>query len=47
MFAVGSSFPALFFARSLQGIGSSFTSVAGMGMIAERFPDDRERGTKN
>ena len=31
-------------ARCLQGIGSACTSVAGMGMIAERFPDDKERG---
>lgn len=31
-------------ARSLQGVGSAFTSVAGMGLIAEKYPDDRERG---
>jgi DHA1 family solute carrier family 18 vesicular amine transporter 1/2 len=28
----------------MQGVGSAFTSVAGMGMLAERYPDDRERG---
>ena len=44
VFAIGSSYPTLFLARSLQGIGSAFTSVAGMGMLAERYPDDRERG---
>ena len=31
-------------ARSLQGVGSACSSVSGMGMIAERYPDDRERG---
>ena len=31
-------------ARSLQGIGSAFTSVAGMGLLADKYPDDRERG---
>lgn len=34
----------LLIARSLQGVGSACTSVAGMGMLAERYPDDRERG---
>jgi MFS transporter, DHA1 family, solute carrier family 18 (vesicular amine transporter), member 1/2 len=34
----------LFMARSLQGVGSACSSVSGMGMIAERYPDDRERG---
>ncbi|XP_017462652.1 PREDICTED: synaptic vesicular amine transporter-like, partial [Rhagoletis zephyria] len=28
----------------MQGVGSAFTSVAGMGMLAEKYPDDRERG---
>lgn len=31
-------------ARALQGIGSACSSVSGMGMIAERYPEDRERG---
>lgn len=31
-------------ARALQGIGSSCSSVSGMGMLAERYPDDKERG---
>lgn len=34
----------LFVARALQGIGSSCSSVSGMGMLAERYPDDKERG---
>lgn len=44
VFAVGTSFATLFIARSLQGVGSACTSVAGMGMLADRYPDDRERG---
>ena len=44
VFAMGSTYPVLLVARCLQGIGSAFTSVAGMGMIADRFPDDKERG---
>nr|AVK72315.1 synaptic vesicular amine transporter [Isodiametra pulchra] len=44
MFAFGESYSVLMVARSLQGIGSSCSSVAGMGMLAERFPDDEERG---
>ena len=31
-------------ARALQGVGSACTSVAGMGMLADRYTDDRERG---
>uniref|UniRef100_A0A672MW19 Uncharacterized protein n=1 Tax=Sinocyclocheilus grahami TaxID=75366 RepID=A0A672MW19_SINGR len=30
--------------RSLQGIGSSFSSVAGLGMLASVYTDDNERG---
>ncbi|KAI1287502.1 Synaptic vesicular amine transporter [Halotydeus destructor] len=44
IFAVGETFPTLFIARCLQGVGSACTSVAGMGMLAERYPNDRERG---
>ncbi|XP_054710173.1 synaptic vesicular amine transporter-like [Uloborus diversus] len=43
-FAIGNSYTALFLARAFQGIGSSCTSVAGMGMLAEKYPDDVERG---
>lgn len=28
----------------MQGVGSAFTSVAGMGLLAHKYPDDRERG---
>uniref|UniRef100_A0AAR2LAA9 Major facilitator superfamily (MFS) profile domain-containing protein n=1 Tax=Pygocentrus nattereri TaxID=42514 RepID=A0AAR2LAA9_PYGNA len=34
----------LFVARSLQGVGSSCSSVAGMGMLASVYTDDEERG---
>lgn len=44
MFAFSSSYALLFFARSLQGIGSSCSSVAGMGMLASVYTDDEERG---
>ncbi|CDW56296.1 synaptic vesicular amine transporter [Trichuris trichiura] len=43
-FAFGKSYSLLFFARSLQGVGSACTSTAGMGMLAEVYPDDQERG---
>ncbi|CAN8023925.1 hypothetical protein HPB47_013081 [Ixodes persulcatus] len=44
VFAAGSSYGTLFLARTMQGVGSACTSVAGMGMLAEKYPDDRERG---
>ncbi|CAL8082082.1 unnamed protein product [Orchesella dallaii] len=44
IFAFGRSYGVLFVARALQGIGSSCSSVSGMGMLAEHFPDDKERG---
>ncbi|XP_061412455.1 synaptic vesicular amine transporter-like [Lethenteron reissneri] len=44
MFAFAQSYPLLFVARALQGIGSSCSSVAGMGMLASLYPDDEERG---
>ncbi|UXI19885.1 hypothetical protein NH340_JMT05828 [Sarcoptes scabiei] len=44
IFAFGSTYGTLFIARSLQGIGSAFTSTAGMGLLADKYPDDRERG---
>merc|ERR1711981_1373392 len=44
IFALSRSYAVLFFARALQGVGSSCSSVSGMGMLAERFPDDQERG---
>jgi len=44
IFAFGRTYPVLFIARALQGIGSSCSSISGMGMLAERYPDDQERG---
>lgn len=43
IFAFGRSIPVLFIARALQGIGSSCSSVSGMGMLAEQYSDE-ERG---
>nr|AVK72352.1 synaptic vesicular amine transporter [Meara stichopi] len=44
LFAFGESYAMLLIARMFQGIGSSFSSVSGMGMLADRYPDDKERG---
>ncbi|XP_023585755.1 synaptic vesicular amine transporter isoform X2 [Trichechus manatus latirostris] len=44
MFAFSRSYALLLIARSLQGIGSSCSSVAGMGMLASVYTDDQERG---
>ncbi|KAJ8263570.1 hypothetical protein COCON_G00160270 [Conger conger] len=44
MFAFSGTYALLFVARSLQGIGSSFSSVAGLGMLASVYTDDDERG---
>ena len=44
VFAFGRSYSVLFFARALQGIGSSCSSVSGMGMLTDRYTDDKERG---
>ncbi|XP_056148173.1 synaptic vesicular amine transporter [Lampris incognitus] len=44
MFAFSSSYALLFLARSLQGMGSSCSSVAGMGMLASVYTNDEERG---
>ncbi|XP_069341287.1 chromaffin granule amine transporter isoform X2 [Eulemur rufifrons] len=44
MFAFSGTYSLLFVARTLQGIGSSFSSVAGLGMLASLYTDDRERG---
>ncbi|XP_061767090.1 synaptic vesicular amine transporter isoform X1 [Nerophis ophidion] len=44
MFAFSSSYALLFLARSLQGVGSSCSSVAGMGLLASVYTDDEERG---
>uniref|UniRef100_A0A4W4FKD4 Major facilitator superfamily (MFS) profile domain-containing protein n=1 Tax=Electrophorus electricus TaxID=8005 RepID=A0A4W4FKD4_ELEEL len=44
MFAFSGTYALLFFARSLQGIGSAFSSVAGLGMLASVYTDNDERG---
>uniref|UniRef100_A0A674BUX7 Solute carrier family 18 member A1 n=1 Tax=Salmo trutta TaxID=8032 RepID=A0A674BUX7_SALTR len=44
LFAFSGTYALLFFARSLQGIGSSFSSVAGLGMLASAYTNDEERG---
>uniref|UniRef100_A0A8D1EPZ2 Solute carrier family 18 member A2 n=1 Tax=Sus scrofa TaxID=9823 RepID=A0A8D1EPZ2_PIG len=44
VFAFSRSYAFLLIARSLQGIGSSCSSVAGMGMLASVYTDDEERG---
>ncbi|VDK30674.1 unnamed protein product [Gongylonema pulchrum] len=45
MFAFGTSFHTLWLARALQGAGSACTSTSGMGMLAQAYPDDEERGS--
>ncbi|XP_045460790.1 vesicular acetylcholine transporter [Harmonia axyridis] len=42
-FACGRSYGLLFFARSLQGVGSAFADTSGMAMIADRFTEENER----
>ncbi|NWS48674.1 VMAT1 protein, partial [Probosciger aterrimus] len=44
MFAFSGTYTLLLIARALQGIGSSFSSVAGLGMLASLYTDDFERG---
>jgi DHA1 family vesicular acetylcholine transporter-like MFS transporter 3 len=43
VFACGKSYGVLFFARSLQGVGSAFADTAGLAMIADRFTEENER----
>lgn len=43
IFACGRSYSLLFFARSLQGVGSAFADTAGLAMIADRFTEENER----
>uniref|UniRef100_A0A8C6W7I2 Solute carrier family 18 (vesicular monoamine), member 1 n=1 Tax=Nannospalax galili TaxID=1026970 RepID=A0A8C6W7I2_NANGA len=44
VFAFSGTYALLFVARTLQGIGSSFSSVAGLGMLASVYTDNYERG---
>lgn len=43
IFACGRSYGMLFFARSLQGVGSAFADTSGLAMIADRFTEESER----
>ena len=43
VFAFGKSYGVLFFARSLQGIGSAFADTSGLAMIADRYTEEGER----
>ncbi|XP_047366805.1 vesicular acetylcholine transporter [Vespa velutina] len=43
VFACGKSYGVLFFARSLQGVGSAFADTSGLAMIADRFTEESER----
>lgn len=43
VFACGRSYGVLFFARSLQGVGSAFADTSGLAMIADRFTEENER----
>ncbi|NWT76543.1 VMAT1 protein, partial [Prunella himalayana] len=45
MFAFSGTYTLLLIARALQGVGSSFSSVAGLGLLASVYPDDSERGS--
>ncbi|NWV58875.1 VMAT1 protein, partial [Malurus elegans] len=45
MFAFSGTYTLLFIARALQGVGSSFSSVAGLGLLASVYRDDAERGS--
>ncbi|XP_073350830.1 synaptic vesicular amine transporter-like isoform X2 [Pagrus major] len=44
LFAFSSSYILMLLARSVQGVGGSFLSVAGMSMLANVYKDDKERG---
>ena len=43
IFACGRSYGVLFFARSLQGVGSAFADTGGFAMIADRFTEPNQR----
>ena len=43
VFACGRSYGVMFFARSLQGVGSAFADTSGLAMIADRFTEETER----
>lgn len=43
IFACGRSYGVLFFARSLQGVGSAFADTSGLAMIADTYTEEAER----
>ncbi|CAH8521057.1 unnamed protein product [Heterobilharzia americana] len=43
VFAFGGNYVVLFIARALQGVGSSFSTVSGFGMLATCYIDEQER----
>ncbi|MCL4136148.1 UNVERIFIED_CONTAM: hypothetical protein GTU68_020336 [Idotea baltica] len=43
IFACGRSYAVLFFARSLQGVGSAFADTSGLAMIADTYTEEAER----
>lgn len=43
IFSMASSYGVLFFARSLQGVGSAFADTSGLAMIADRYTEEGER----
>ncbi|RXG60485.1 Vesicular acetylcholine transporter [Armadillidium vulgare] len=43
IFACGRSYGFLFFARSLQGVGSAFADTSGLAMIADTYTEETER----
>ncbi|OAF67436.1 Monoamine transporter [Intoshia linei] len=44
VFAFAKNYYLLVFARSMQGIGSAFTAVSGLGKLAHVYDDDKKRG---
>ncbi|XP_038641608.1 chromaffin granule amine transporter [Scyliorhinus canicula] len=44
MYAYANTYTVLFIARALQGVGSSCSTVSGLGMLANQYTDDNERG---
>ncbi|CAF1275483.1 unnamed protein product [Didymodactylos carnosus] len=43
-FAFVRTYMSMFLARSVQGIGSACTTLAGLGILAQKYPDNKERG---
>ena len=43
LFAMGTSYGVLFFARSLQGVGSAFADTSGLAMIADTYSEENGR----